>query len=176
MEELANLLSTIPATRYARTLRLMLAHRKRRYLPPNINRPSVAPTRSSSETASQQTLVSPHQQHGQVQYMEEQHVYQQNMGPPPHHRMMSGDSNYSNPGPQMYGAQGTPRQFAPILNGMHGPLPAHMPDSVTPTDYQMFDFPPDQPVPIWMSEDNLGDAGYGLEAFIVPQQYESQIW
>lgn len=172
---MAQLLSTIPATRYARTLRLMLAHRKRRYIPPNVSRPTVSATRSISESTSQQTLVSPHQQHGNMPYMEEQ-VYQQGMPPPPHHRMTSVDSNYSNAGAPIYTAQGAPRQFAPILNGMHGPVPAHMQEVITPTDYQMFEFPPDQPVPIWMSEDNLGDAGYGLEAFIVPQQYESQIW
>jgi hypothetical protein len=94
--------------------------------------------------------------------------------PPPstHHRVLSNDSTYSNP---VY-TQGGPRQFAPILNGGHGPVPPHMQDVVTPTDYQMFDYPPDQPMPIWMSEDNLGDAGYGLEAFILPPQHESQIW
>lgn len=175
VEELANLLSTIPATRYARTLRLMLAHRKRRYIPSNV-RP--LPTRGvSSDAASQPAVVSPNQAQGQGVYVEEQQMYPPGMqAPPPHHRMMSNESNYSNQGAPVYATQGAPRQFAPILNGMHGPIPHHMHDSVTPTDYQMVDYPSDQPVPIWMSEDNLGDAGYGLEAFIVPQQYESQIW
>jgi hypothetical protein len=174
VEELAQLLSTIPATRYARTLRLMLAHRKRRYIPANVSRSTVSATRSTSEAASQQALVSPHQQHAHAPYMEEQ-VYQQGMAPPLHHRMMSEDSNYSNAGAPIYAVQGPPRQFAPILNGMHGPVPPHMQEVITPTDYQMSEFPPDQ-MPIWMSDHNLGDAGYGLEAFIVPQQYESQIW
>jgi hypothetical protein len=117
----------------------------------------------------QQQTPQPHQQ---------QHQQQPHGMPPPHpghHRMASGDSNYSNMG--SYSQQG-PRQFAPILNGgsMHGQIPPHLQDVITPTEYQMFDFPPDQPIPIWMSEDNLGDAGYGLEAFVVPQQFESQIW
>lgn len=174
VEELADLLSTIPATRYARTLRLMLSHRKRRQLPQNLTRASVSTTRSGSDT-SQQTLISPHQQHGQVVYSPEHGGYPPNMHPPQHHRMLSGGSDYSNP-MYMTPTPGGPRQFAPILNGGHGSIPPHLQDVVTPTDYQMFDFPPDQPVPIWMSEDNLGDAGYGLESFILPQQHESQIW
>jgi hypothetical protein len=67
-----------------------------------------------------------------------------------------------------------PRQFTPILNGAHGQMHP-LQDAITPTEYQMFDIPTDQPLPIWMSEDNLGDAGYGLEAFVVPPQYDSQI-
>ena len=172
VEELANLLSTIPATRYARTLRLMLSHQKRRFGPQNASRASVSTTRSGSDT-SQQTLISPHQQHGPVVYTGDQ-GYPGGMPPPPgHHRMMSGESNYPNP---VYIPQGGPRQFAPILNGGHGPMPLHMQDVITPTEYQMFDYPPDQPMPIWLSEDNLGDAGYGLESFILPPQHESQIW
>jgi hypothetical protein len=46
-----------------------------------------------------------------------------------------------------------------------------MQEVITPTDYQMPEFPPDQ-MPIWMSDHNLGDAGYRLDAFIVSQQYK----
>lgn len=171
VEELANLLSTIPATRYARTLRLMLTQRKRRYPPANVR---SSATRASSDATSQQTLVSPHQQHGQVPHPGEdqrQHVYPQGMPMHGHHRVMSTDSMYSQP------YQDTPRQFAPILNGMHGQVPAHLQEIITPTEYHhMFEYSGDQQMPIWMSEDNLGDAGYGLEAFILPQQYDQQIW
>lgn len=163
----------------------MLSHRKRRSLPPGINhkqQPSTSSARSShSETPGpvQPAQVSPshHQepQHVHTAYTED-HIYQTGM--PPQHRIIPADAN----GGPAYVAQGPPRQFAPILNGGHGPSPthpSHMGDVITPTgEYQMFDLQPDQ-IPIWMSEDNLGDAHFsqfGLEAFIVPQQYEPQIW
>ncbi|CAE6484908.1 unnamed protein product [Rhizoctonia solani] len=49
---------------------------------------------------------------------------------------------------------------------------------------QGFELAPGQEVPVWLSESSLGDAAlsqYGLEAFVIPQQYdpnstETQIW
>lgn len=49
---------------------------------------------------------------------------------------------------------------------------------------QGFELAPGQEVPVWLTESSLGDAAlsqYGLEAFVMPQQYdpnstETQIW
>ncbi|KAG8865466.1 hypothetical protein FRC20_009809 [Serendipita sp. 405] len=169
VEELADLLSTIPATRYARTLRLMLSNRKRRLLPQKVQNSDSA-THSGSDAASQQTLVSPQQQQA-IPYIEGQMMYRPMHA---HHRMMSGDSIYSSASSQVYVSQGTPRQYTMVPNRGHGVYPRPL-DVVTPTEYQMFDPRPDQATPIWMTEDNLGDAGYGLETFILPQPFDSVI-
>ncbi|KAG8850543.1 hypothetical protein FRB91_008956 [Serendipita sp. 411] len=169
VEELADLLSTIPATRYARTLRLMLSNRKRRLLPQKVQNSDSA-THSGSDAASQQTLVSPQQQQA-IPYIEGQMMYRPMHA---HHRMMSGDSIYSSASSQVYVSQGTPRQYTVVPNRGHGVYPRPL-DVVTPTEYQMFDTRPDQATPIWMTEDNLGDAGYGLETFILPQPFDSVI-
>jgi hypothetical protein len=40
-----------------------------------------------------------------------------------------------------------------------------------------FELNPDQELPVWLSESNLGDLAlsqYGLEAFLIPQQFDNQ--
>lgn len=89
----------------------------------------------------------------------------------PQHRIMT-----SEVGGQMFPASS---QYPP--NGMHGGhvSSSYMADVITPTGEYGVEMQPGQEVPIWMSEHNLGDAHFsqfGLEAFMVPQQYEPQIW
>ncbi|CAE6447708.1 unnamed protein product [Rhizoctonia solani] len=153
VEDLVHLLSNIPAGRYARSLRLMLrSARRRRVLPP---RPAGPVDRA---------------------------------GNPP---MMLGTP----PTGTSYSDSSSPQQFLSASPGTH---PG---DSVSPAAFLMangmmnpgqdfdpylqgFELAPGQEVPVWLSESSLGDAAlsqFGLEAFVIPQQYdptstETQIW
>ncbi|CAE7145755.1 unnamed protein product [Rhizoctonia solani] len=153
VEDLVHLLSNIPAGRYARSLRLMLrSARRRRVLPP---RPAGPVDRAGNPPAM--------------------------LGTPP-----QGTSYSDNNSPQQFisASPGThpdssvsPAAFL-MANGMMNPGQDFDPY------LQGFELAPGQEVPVWLSESSLGDAAlsqFGLEAFVIPQQYdpnstETQIW
>lgn len=155
VEDLVHLLSNIPAGRYARSLRLMLrSARRRRVLPP---RPAGPVDRAGNPPVLFGT--SP-----QGSYLDNNSP-QQFMGASPG---THGDSSVS------------PHTAFNIMasNGMVGPGQEFDPY------LQGFELAPGQEVPVWLSESSLGDAAlsqFGLEAFVIPQQYdpnstETQIW
>ncbi|CAE6401834.1 unnamed protein product [Rhizoctonia solani] len=153
VEDLVHLLSNIPAGRYARSLRLMLrSARRRRVLPP---RPAGPVDRAGNPPLM--------------------------LGTPP-----QGTSYSDTSSPQQFigASPGThpensvsPAAFL-MANGMMNPGQEFEPY------LQGFELAPGQEVPVWLSESSLGDAAlsqFGLEAFVIPQQYdpnstETQIW
>jgi hypothetical protein len=154
VEELADVFSQIPAGRYAKTIRLMLrTAQKRRVLP--------------SRKLPDPRLISPgnHDQR-----------------PIPRQNSSSASSTTT-----------TPQQHVvPVPGGKYGPM--HSSPNVIPSptggsggmafaqeglDQYVpgFELNPDAEIPVWLSDANLGDLAlsqYGLEAFLIPQQFDSQ--
>ncbi|QRV97650.1 Fungal Zn(2)-Cys(6) binuclear cluster domain [Ceratobasidium sp. AG-Ba] len=155
VEDLVHLLSNIPAGRYARSLRLMLrSARRRRVLPP---RPAGPVDRAGNPPVL--------------------------FGTPPQGTYMDTNSpqQFVGASPGTHGESSVSPHAAFNLmssNGMVGPGQEFDPY------LQGFELAPGQEVPVWLSESSLGDAAlsqFGLEAFVIPQQYdpnstETQIW
>ncbi|KAG8737967.1 hypothetical protein FRC10_007454 [Ceratobasidium sp. 414] len=155
VEDLVHLLSNIPAGRYARSLRLMLrSARRRRVLPP---RPAGPVDRAGNPpvlfgTPPQGSYID---NNSPQQFMSASPGTHGDSSVSPHTAFNVMASN---------GAIGPGQEFDPYLQG--------------------FELAPGQEVPVWLSESSLGDAAlsqFGLEAFVIPQQYdpnstETQIW
>ncbi|CCO29962.1 hypothetical protein BN14_03986 [Rhizoctonia solani AG-1 IB] len=153
VEDLVHLLSNIPAGRYARSLRLMLrSARRRRVLP---SRPAGPVDRAGNPPV---MLGTPPQGNSYSDTSSPQQFI--SASPGTHH-----DTSVSPAAFLMSNGMMNPGQeFEPYLQG--------------------FELAPGQEVPVWLSESSLGDAAlsqFGLEAFVIPQQYdpnstETQIW
>ncbi|KZV93797.1 hypothetical protein EXIGLDRAFT_716777 [Exidia glandulosa HHB12029] len=157
VEELASVLSKIPAGRYARTLRIMLhAHRKRRNA-------SQSPEMTMDRNRPVITVRPPSSDVGMAGVMPDG-------GAPAVH---TPDGSYA----------GHPLSAGGIAStSAAGGFPLHETGNY---DYYMRNFDTqNNEVPLWLSEHNLGDtalSSHGLEAFILPLEFDQratvpQIW
>jgi len=188
VEELASLLSTIPATRYAKTLRLILDSRKKRLPFQPESRPPVSGTRMLPHSQPPQP-VGAHHPSGPMSTIRLDEA--QAPAPPgaplippivPSHGpvpgMHHGPSHTAGPLPgQGYPGHPLPRTLGPILNAPSGYHPALATgSSFTPPNEVMMsiDLQTGQDAPPGWSYDPL-NANFGLETFILPQQYEHHL-
>ncbi|KAG8930090.1 hypothetical protein FRC02_004620 [Tulasnella sp. 418] len=164
VEELTEVLSTIPATRFARTLRFMLRSAKRR---------RGIPSRSQSDrstTAPSSSHPNPGTHYGSGGPTITQSAGYSSTSPIEQNgaRMVNGDSAMD---PTMFAAHGAQDGSSFVGNGA-GMMPETF-DQIA----RDLDLLPGQEVPIWLSEANLGDMALGqqgLEAFLMPPSMDEQ--